>query len=760
MRVRPLVIAAAFAVLIAGTLAAGLASRSAAAPPAAAQPTAPATAEAPSPPAPPDELAVRRAAVASELAALEAQLAGAPGNTELQSRLAREVEQLYRIDHLLADQQDAVAQAADHKQAIDQLDQRLASGARAALSADPPYPIALLDATLDALYAQRDRRAALEKAVADAESQLADARRARDESEEARRKDKEAADGAGPDAAGARARQDLRFAELASRQATESAELAERRLDALRVDLALAQKSETAIQQAVAFIGGHLALAPRELADAVASIDQRQLELREQTDRANQDLASAERRLAAAQKRLDADTEQSPVLAAEVEARRLAQLAAQRRAAFLGEEEARLTAMRQLWERRVRALHGDVSNAERSAWQDEIRQLAADRNRDARFAEARIGEYQRDLEDVRARLAGPPVPEARWLAEQERALDALLDTYRAELAGRDENSRLERRTLYAIAGGNFQRSLAQRWSDLREGVGAVWNRELFAVEDRPITIGKLVEALGLFLIGFALSRAIARTVGYLLRRRAALDEGAASAIQGLSFYFLMALFFLVALRTVNIPLTAFTVAGGALAIGIGFGSQNIVNNFISGIILMAERPIKVGDIVVVEGNSGRVERIGPRSTRIRTFDNTHMIVPNSRFLDTNVVNWTLSDDLVRTKFKVGVAYGSPTRMVEELLRQVLRKNDAVLKNPAPSVLLTDFGDNALQFQVEFWVRVGPLLDKRVVESDVRHAIDDVFRSHGVDFAFPQRDVHLDASRPLPVHVVPPPAEES
>ena len=125
------------------------------------------------------------------------------------------------------------------------------------------------------------------------------------------------------------------------------------------------------------------------------------------------------------------------------------------------------------------------------------------------------------------------------------------------------------------------------------------------------------------------------------------------------FYFLLTVAFLTALRMVQIPLTAFAFVGGALAIGVGFGSQNIVNNFISGIILLVERPIKRSDLVDVGGIFGNVEQIGLRSTRIRTGDNVHIIVPNASFLESNVVNWTHSDPKVRVSVSVGVAYGSP-----------------------------------------------------------------------------------------------------
>ncbi len=190
-----------------------------------------------------------------------------------------------------------------------------------------------------------------------------------------------------------------------------------------------------------------------------------------------------------------------------------------------------------------------------------------------------------------------------------------------------------------------------------ESIATLWRTELLSVEGRGVPIGTVITALLLLLIGILLSRWSSRRVGALLTRHFGLDRGAAAAVQGLTFYVLLVLVFLVALQTANIPLTAFTVFGGALAIGVGFGSQNVVNNFLSGLILMIERPIKVGDIVDVDGTYGRVERIGARSTRIRTFDNTHIIIPNSAFLEKNVVNWTLSDNVVRTWVDVGVAYG-------------------------------------------------------------------------------------------------------
>ncbi len=289
-----------------------------------------------------------------------------------------------------------------------------------------------------------------------------------------------------------------------------------------------------------------------------------------------------------------------------------------------------------------------------------------------------------------------------------------------------------------------------------ESIVTLWRAELLSVGGRSISIGTVITALLLLVLGILLARWSSRRVGSLLTRHVGLDRGAAAAVQGLTFYLLLVLVFLLVLQTANIPLTAFTVFGGALAIGVGFGSQNVVNNFLSGLILMIERPIKVGDIVDIEGTYGRIERIGARSTRIKTFDNTHIIIPNSAFLEKNVVNWTLSDNVVRTWVDVGVAYGSPTREVDRLVHRVLAEHGKILKKPAPVVLFTEFGDNALHFRAYFWLQMREMMDRRRVESDVRYRIDHLFRDAGIVIAFPQRDVHLDTTAPLDVRLVGPP----
>jgi potassium-dependent mechanosensitive channel len=291
------------------------------------------------------------------------------------------------------------------------------------------------------------------------------------------------------------------------------------------------------------------------------------------------------------------------------------------------------------------------------------------------------------------------------------------------------------------------------WQGALAAVRETWQFEITTIDGQPIRVATVVLAVLLFGVGLALSRRLSRSAGALLTRRLAVEAGAAAAVETIKYYALLALFTITALRLVNFPLTAFTILGGALAIGIGFGSQNVMNNFISGLILMLERPIRIGDLVYVEGTYGLVERIGARSTRIRASDSTHMILPNSFFLDNSVVNWTLSDDVLRCQVKVGVAYGSPTREVESRLRSAIAQQGEVLPRPEPTIVFSDFGDNALCFDCYFWVRARTPLERARIESNVRFAIDDGFREAGITIAFPQRDVHLDSTRPVEVRLL-------
>jgi len=290
-------------------------------------------------------------------------------------------------------------------------------------------------------------------------------------------------------------------------------------------------------------------------------------------------------------------------------------------------------------------------------------------------------------------------------------------------------------------------------ADVLRNFAAVWSFQLTAIDGRALTVGKVVIAVLVVAVGAPIAKSVMRRVARKLLARVGIQTGAAEAFATLGFYIVLACLVVFALWVAEIPLTVFTLAGGALAIGIGFGSQNILNNFISGLILLAERPIKVGDLIDVNGIFGQVESIGARSTAIKSFDNFHTIVPNSTFLESSVVNWTHTDNLVRISLVVGVAYGSPVRKVEEILLEVVREHGKTVTPPDPVVLFNDFGDSALIFQTLFWIEMKRPMDQRGVLSDLRFRLDERFHEAGIVIAFPQRDLHIDSLRPLQVQMV-------
>lgn len=284
----------------------------------------------------------------------------------------------------------------------------------------------------------------------------------------------------------------------------------------------------------------------------------------------------------------------------------------------------------------------------------------------------------------------------------------------------------------------------------------IWNFAIFRAADGKtplVTVGTLFGGLILMGCGYVAAGMISRWIGARLLSRFGLNQTARAPLQSISYYLLLIMFGMFTLNILNVPITVFSFAGGAIAVGVGFGSQNIINNFISGLILIAERPIRVGDVIEIDGRTGRVTEIGARSTRIATGSNFEVIVPNSKFLESQVVNWTLTDDRISSSVKVGVAYGSPTRDVERLLKQAADEHPLIMRDPGPGVSFEDFANDALVFSVSFWIHLQEA-SKGKVESDLRFRIDELFTQAGIVIAYPQRDVHLNVMRPLEVRLAP------
>lgn len=275
-----------------------------------------------------------------------------------------------------------------------------------------------------------------------------------------------------------------------------------------------------------------------------------------------------------------------------------------------------------------------------------------------------------------------------------------------------------------------------------EQLSTFFSYTLFTFNGQSFTVGQILLVPLLFLLAYAIIRRSSKFLVNRLHKRK-LDPDLVLLFQRLYFIVCLLLLVFTTLAILNVPLGAFAFVSGAVAIGVGFGAQNIINNFISGWILMWEKPIRIGDFLEIGEVKGTVETINTRSTRIRRTDGVHMLIPNSHLLENMVVNWTLVDRLARGNVRVGVAYGSPVKLVSRLIHQAAIEHDLVLDDPDPLVIFEDFGDNALIFDLFFWINTVGERDLRVIRSDLRFRIEELFNEHNIVIAFPQRDVHLD-----------------
>jgi small-conductance mechanosensitive channel len=680
-----------------------------------------------------------------------------PGGAPGAEKVSREVELLGQLDLALSQQQSIAEQAKELAATRDELQTRLDAFRGAEACEIESITFLDLDRIRDELATEKSRGTAFKTGEATAGQALARAKAIAAEKERDRLKANEALKTNRDEGSAGRLAQQLAVAEHEARLAAETAALREAQLaveklnhevHALRVALLTSQ------------IERHAPSAQFTQADLDARLDELAGEegnLREKIALAERALTTLDARWVDRKRELDVSADAAGALREEVEYLRLARQTRQQEISILGQRLERQGRMRAAYKRRFAVITAAPLAAELKTWESETRQYLEQLAQEARLHNVRADQLRKDQMSLEARVqaaqALPPETSSEILL-QRKELDKLSTVYDANFVSIAAARQLHEKLLAEIGTDVDSLSAAERAGVAWQWLLDAWNYPLMSVDDRPITPGKIIAGIALLLAGYWGSRRVARLLGRRILPRVGLNEGASAAMQSLAFYSLVALVTLLALHLVNVPLTLFTFLGGALAIGVGFGSQNIVNNFISGLILLAERPIRHGDTIQLDGLAGTIEHIGARSTRVRTATNVEIIVPNSRFLENNVVNWTLSDDKIRTSIKLGVAYSSPTRDVARLLKRAADEHGLIMRNPEPFVWFTDFGDNALQFELHFWVTMRTLSERLRIESDIRHRIDLLFREAGIVMAYPQRDVHLDAVRPLEVRVLP------
>ena len=626
-----------------------------------------------------------------------------------------------------------------------------------ALSKNPPYSLSFYDTILDKLITDDHKKETATLGISLADKALEDSRSRLEESQQDLRKYKEKLESIEPGKDTGDLKWGYTQAQLKLELSQAIFNLQRTTKQNLSTEVRLAEQNADVTQQNLVWVSKNLHFDNTDLEKQIEAINRNRDELQKRLKDQLRGQMKVETAWLQAQEKLENAKEKTDIALAKA---RLEAADADREASQQLLEQTEdilnlLNQQEQVWKNRYALVKGEADSEKRDTWKEEIEAGKVKIERTLRLQES----YQNSLQLQIASLE-KQILDQGYSKDLRRELENRLGALRTLARGGLEylsmlqaTLRLNQRLLDEITKKRERVDLWKNLTTVMEKVKNIWNLELWVIDEHGVTVKKVAMALITLIIGFVfVRRLILRWIQGLLVR-VHMKETTTAAVEKIINYFIIFLIVLFALRVVNIPLTLFTFLGGAVAIGVGFGAQNLINNFISGFIVMAEQPIKIGDLIEIEGTFAMVEEIGARCTRIRTSGNVQILVPNSSFLEKNIINWTLSDKEVRAQVTVGVVYGSPVREAERIMLQVADEHKRVRQNPKPFVLFNDFGDNALIFDLYFWINMNRIMDRRIIESDIRFRIDELFREAGIVIAFPQRDVHLDAKKPLEFRMV-------
>jgi small-conductance mechanosensitive channel len=578
----------------------------------------------------------------------------------------------------------------------------------------------------------------------------------------------------------------------ASADAQRAGETVQRRLDRINLDLANAAigKDTLHIEQTTGaislatlkitkdFYNNRFAFTEQDFQKIKADLQKRIDSLRVQEQQASLRINRTLDLAATAKAKSDALDQTATVTPEARTAARNAQLLADRRVEAARTERERYRAqteldllMIQIWEIR-RDLYANVDNGQqlaglKSKHEDLVRQL----NLGLNYLNQLIAEKSQSTLAFNEQLRQAPTSvEKAFLSEMLAPLAEQIDNMRGLYALFERARQYLEITGSEIAQAQLNQTFAQRFSGLKAGIielaKDIWQFEIFAVDDnilvdgreiktkRSVTVGKTAGAMAILIIGFMLiSGLIRRTLALAVNKA---NLGASKSVVLGRWLTLAAAFSLIltAFNIVEIPLSAFAFFGGALAIGVGFGTQNLLKNLISGVMLLIEKPIRIGDLVEIDGILGTVTSIGIRFSTIQGAQGNDALIPNSVLVEQKLVNWTYSTRDARRDVRMTVSYKSSVQEVQRILARVSANHLQVKQDPAPVITLEDFGDNGLVFNLQFWIRLQAGIQPAQILSDLRVSILEEFAQAGIELPFPQRAVMFDQSNPIAVRVEP------
>jgi small-conductance mechanosensitive channel len=699
----------------------------------------------PAAPSPADDLTAKRAKVADEIAQLTktkqaavagGEAAGAVDPADEQIELLGALDLVYVQLQAVSEHHDELGHVHDRLQA--QLDNLHKFGPPEA----KPYTFLLLESIRDSLATQKERETAFDADLAAANQSLEQARVNLEHCQsEERAATERLAGNHQPEKQNELARA-VHLAGLNSTIATETVTLRQAEIEDKKAQCELGQLYRQLLEEKEKLVAPETHFGDRDRQAMLDNLAHKQQDFERQLKDAEARLARNESQQAIDLPRLAKEHADTTVVTA-------ADFAYRRGRAVACEEIALLHArIGELEDRKyfVNCHYGleqqsvtpvtqakPVTPASLTEWHDRLtdvlRQLqSTEQSLVRRIDEVRIDQaslYERSVDVDNQTAALRP-----WFDLQSHQLAQLAETCGASLLQVRSTQRSLGRLQTQLEAVLNDQARANPWETLSGWVTYCWTFELTTVNNQSLTVGRISGGILYLILGVLLARLAARELARHVFPRLGLNPGATVAMQSIAFYVFCVLFSFVALELANLPFATFTFLGGAAAIGIGFGSQNVCNNFISGLILLAEQPIRVGDLVEIEGVRGTIERIGARSTRMITLANHEIMVPNSQLLQDKVTNLTLSDDLVRASIEVKLGPGLSIDEVSRRLNAAARNHPKVLSRPEPVVLFQGFSSADMTFELHFWIKIASLIESRVVESEVRIAVCDALRDTG------------------------------
>lgn len=697
-----------------------------------------------------------------------AQLDTNNNGTTASGETSNHVELFKTVDAVLAQQQAVDQQTEDLKSRQQELQQELESLPERGVGVEPPYSFLLYDRLRDEAAAEKARSGSLADKVAAATAARQQAESALDQRERARRQAKTAVDENGDPERSAALAAALATAEQESALARETVTLRKKELAREK----LAQEVQTlAVQLAeakVAEVSQHVEFSPSSLEQQLAQVQKQEDDVKLEITLAESNLRRAEKQWTDARNQYDEGSGDRKQLAEKVEAWRLAREELYQKINVLNRQLQRLTQARAVWERRFQIVAGQPTDEELRTWLSETRQQEKELDREARVQRTNIEERRKLAAtlDTKAEGATQEAPEsAHWISQQVAHVRGMLQLYEQELAQIENGRRLHDKLVKQIAPDSLKIAPGEWWATVRRTAVGFWNYQLAAIEDKPIYVKSIIKALLLLVAGILVSRFLAALIAHQMLRKSSLSRDAKAAIRKLVFYSLLLVVLFMALATAKVPLTVFTVIGGALALGIGLGSQNLVNNFLSGLIMLAERPVRLGDRIVFGDYDGFVEEVGFRSTRVRLLTDHVVTVPNANLVNDAIENIERRRS-IRRLFNVTITYDTPREKIVEAvqaIRDILEEEG--IREPIhpvfgwdefpPRVCFNEYNSDSLNILVVYWYAPPNFWDYLLHAERVNLRIYEEFERLGVEFAFPTQTLHLaqDERRRLAIRVL-------